>query len=239
MPDPTKVFPVLRDAAGRAVPVVLPEDAEGRRINGLFLIANDLKSCERWFSYLAKNSSNDPPSLSQGESEQQIVARGVWISAVVTYGKCFARADGRRIKLERKAVLALGQSLTECHDRLIKNRDQYAAHGGGTANEHGVFAIAIRSVSPLELEQVGFTVQARAWRREEHELCQSLCQKLREIVTNQSQRAIARFEASLRKQSQEEFQAYFDRFEREHGARLAANRDSEEFSIPMPVRKKE
>lgn len=67
------------------------------------------------------------------DDETSLIRKALYVSLVITYGKCFASASGRRIKLEKSAVFNSDtQSLEVLHEQLIEARNQYVAHGGNT-----------------------------------------------------------------------------------------------------------
>ncbi|MFO2857354.1 hypothetical protein SCN05_02330 [Legionella pneumophila serogroup 1] len=65
-----------------------------------------------------------------GESH---LLKGLMKAIVVTYGKCFAQADGRKIMLNTKHLKS--PQRMELHHSLISMRNQYVAHGGVSPHE--------------------------------------------------------------------------------------------------------
>ncbi|WP_409439224.1 hypothetical protein [Psychromonas sp. GE-S-Ul-11] len=104
------------------------------------LIQKDLKQLMKMASIGAELAS-DTPDI-QGENngyifdsddESALIRKSLYISLVITYGKCFASASGRRLKLEKSAVFNTEtQDLKVLHEQLIEARNQYIAHGGNT-----------------------------------------------------------------------------------------------------------
>lgn len=67
------------------------------------------------------------------DDEMALIIKALYISLVITYGKCFASAKGRRIKLDKDAVFNKNNKHLEVlHEQLIEARNQYVAHGGNT-----------------------------------------------------------------------------------------------------------
>ncbi len=58
------------------------------------------------------------------------IAYSLWMSAIVTYGKCFATAAGRRSKLEESHVKQVDPEALDFHKSIIEMRNQYFAHAG-------------------------------------------------------------------------------------------------------------
>lgn len=76
-------------------------------------------------------------------------------SLIVTYGKCFVSAEGRRLKLE---IDALKQYLTsediKVHHDLMSLRHTYVAHAGmGNAENSGIW-VAVERKKILVIEQI-------------------------------------------------------------------------------------
>ncbi|RYX81334.1 hypothetical protein EON73_04880, partial [bacterium] len=71
-------------------------------------------------------------SLKEVKNQQdKIVKQSLSFFIIITYGKCFAAADGRKIKLEESSVLKL--MTTEefsIHSEFIRIRNNYVAHSG-------------------------------------------------------------------------------------------------------------
>src|SRR5688500_3925835 len=92
--------PVVYDSSGRALPILVEDGPQARRVAGLSLIEADLRRSHRGFSHLATNY--DAIEVRSGgarffvESDpQQFAEWCIWAASVVGYGKCFAAADGR------------------------------------------------------------------------------------------------------------------------------------------------
>ncbi|WP_160060318.1 hypothetical protein [Psychromonas sp. L1A2] len=104
------------------------------------LIQKDLKQLIEMLS-IAINLASDIPDI-QGEkngyifdscNETALIRKSLYISLVITYGKCFASANGRRLKLDKSAVFNKEtDDLKVLHEQLIEARNEYIAHGGNT-----------------------------------------------------------------------------------------------------------
>lgn len=88
-----------------------------RRSNGFNLILQDLELCLQY-----TNLPYDQPAVIQSAIHRALV---------ITYGKCFAKADGRGTKLEARDVFKdTDPKLVAYHDLLIKTRNDFVAHSG-------------------------------------------------------------------------------------------------------------
>jgi hypothetical protein len=146
----------------------------------------------------------------------EFAARSIWISTVVTYGKCFVDAEGRRLKLERKTVKALGPSLLECHDKPMSERHEYAAHGGDSLHEAARFGIAVSNLDPLELVHVAFDLQAWLPGKDQSAMAIDLCRQLQIEVAKRVEVACASFEADVRKMPLDELRRLIESSRRAH-----------------------
>ncbi len=71
-------------------------------------------------------------SLKELKNQQdRIVKQSLSFFIIITYGKCFVTADGRKVKLEESSALSL--TTTEensIHSEFIRIRNNYVAHSG-------------------------------------------------------------------------------------------------------------
>ncbi|EKG2484671.1 hypothetical protein QTV42_004389, partial [Vibrio vulnificus] len=88
-------------------PQILLSSHQAKIFSNFALIKKDLKFCKTALR-IASGLACDREELKQVGGfrpefdEQSDVLKGMYISFVVTYGKCFTKADGRRVKLELK-----------------------------------------------------------------------------------------------------------------------------------------
>jgi len=103
------------------VPHYIIENQFSRMFSGYRLIHKDLLIVKDALSYLMANNYE----------ENVIVSQSLSFMIIITYGKCFAKAEGRKIKLEKESALKnLTLEEINIHDELILLRNQYVAHGG-------------------------------------------------------------------------------------------------------------
>jgi hypothetical protein len=93
---------------------------------GYIQIFYDLEFVKQCLSYLSKIYD---------KNEYDFLKQTIWESLIIKYGKCFARADGRKIKLEPKVVFKDHPSFLEIHNEIIDLRHQHIAHAGNSKNE--------------------------------------------------------------------------------------------------------
>ena len=62
------------------------------------------------------------------------------VAAITTYGKCFNRAEGRGVKLERKN---LEPEYFEVHDEAMELRNNYTAHSGMKQIEYATLVVIL------------------------------------------------------------------------------------------------
>ncbi len=85
----------------------------------------DLTSNKHSYQYISKSD------------DLTIIQRSLFSSAVIAYGKCFASANGRGVKLEKTSVFKNEASnLLEIHANIIDARNDYIAHAGKTFMEN-------------------------------------------------------------------------------------------------------
>jgi len=107
------------------------------------LIQKDLKQLIEMLSIATNLASDIPdiPDIQGGNNgyifdsynESALIRKALYTSLVITYGKCFASANGRRLKLDKSAVFNKEtDDLKLLHEQLIEVRNEYIAHGGST-----------------------------------------------------------------------------------------------------------
>lgn len=122
-------------ANGKNCLVLRVETPLTRRLSGLLLIHNDLQYARDALAVFKETCL---------DASRAVVNQALWSSVIISYGKCFAEARGRKIKLEKKDHLQ-GASKEElaAHDELIALRNQYVAHAGMSLNERADIWIAL------------------------------------------------------------------------------------------------
>lgn len=113
------------------------------------LVKKDLKFVEKVINHAVKISAVIlEQGLSHLESDDNVAVirkevdidsdlyKSLYISAVVTYGKCFVQAKGRKVKLEIADIFANNDKMKTLHLDIMESRHQYIAHAGVTKFEH-------------------------------------------------------------------------------------------------------
>lgn len=123
---------------------------QAKMIAAYGLIKKDLKFVEQTLQHAIEISKKvlAKQSLTTLETEEeQFVIRNeisfesdmlksLYISAIVTYGKCFVQAHGRKVKLEFKDIFSDSEESKNRHLDIMEQRHQYIAHAGNTKHEH-------------------------------------------------------------------------------------------------------
>lgn len=124
----------------------IPLDSQlAKRLAGYVLIEKDLRSAGLWLSEI-QNIRGDDALLDQRGSrrspdrERYNIVKALFVAALTFYGKAFAQAEGRRVKLERRQLDA---GFHKTHDDAISFRNNFAAHSGAKSLERARIAIAL------------------------------------------------------------------------------------------------
>lgn len=112
---------------GKPFPLIEIEPSTKYKYLGYLNIFHDLEFIKSCLIYLYKNFDNE---------EINFLKKSIWQSFIITYGKCFVNAKGRKIKLEPNSVFKkANKDLLRIHDELMELRHQYIAHSGINAYE--------------------------------------------------------------------------------------------------------
>lgn len=87
--------------------------------------------------------------------KDKIIIKALIRAIVITYGKCFVKADGRNIKLDKKFI---PKEYETVHEYLMRMRHQYIAHAGqGFENSRNVLILPPeRKYTRGKIVQTGF-----------------------------------------------------------------------------------
>ncbi|MFW3899437.1 hypothetical protein [Pseudomonas bharatica] len=165
------VFKLKKD--GVEYPYFIADSALAKRLSGLTQVMDDLNHAHELMAMIK-------------DIESAEIAYSLWMSAIVTYGKCFATARGRRIKIEEKHVRAVGEEAVEFHRSILSMRNEYFAHAGENEYEKS------STVVVLQPESLGKSVVAVNHFNVKHSkpsedfciyFCY-LCRKLHDVIRN-------------------------------------------------------
>ncbi|MBW7886687.1 MAG: hypothetical protein H3C34_29475 [Caldilineaceae bacterium] len=124
----------------------IPLDSQlAKQLAGYVLIEKDLRSASLWLSEIQKIRGDDALLDARGnrrssDRERYNVVKALFVAALTFYGKAFAQAEGRRVKLERRQLNA---EFHAAHDNAISFRNNFAAHSGAKSLERARVAIAL------------------------------------------------------------------------------------------------
>jgi len=105
-----------------------------KQICGYELLKKDLRDIADF--YVELKQALEDESLRTRTNLQKAIVR----SLVVTYGKCFAAAEGRKTKLNSEII---PNELIELHKYLIDMRNGYVAHAGESTHESCKYVLVI------------------------------------------------------------------------------------------------
>ncbi|MCS5707790.1 hypothetical protein CC99x_002615 [Candidatus Berkiella cookevillensis] len=101
------------------------------KVNGFKLIEKDLRETINFFEEYDR--------LIGDFDSNEVLIKALVRAIIITYGKCFVSADGRRTKLDKSWIPA---DLKNIHEYLYTMRHQYVAHAGeGFEKSNSVFVI--------------------------------------------------------------------------------------------------
>lgn len=115
--------PILRfkDKSGIEHPYFVADSGLAKRLSGLTQIMDDLSHAKQLMGMIKDVDNSE-------------IAYSLWMSAIVTYGKCFASAKGRKSKIEEEHVKKVDETAIDFHRSILSLRNEYFAHAG--VNEH-------------------------------------------------------------------------------------------------------
>lgn len=117
----------------KTAPHVTVETPIARKLAGYTLIERDLRTVKTWLEMADSlnkreiDESTTGTQLLTGDEDNDLIVKALFVAAFVFYGKCFAQAKGRKVKLEKEQ---LPIELQTTHDEIIQLRNNYAAHSG-------------------------------------------------------------------------------------------------------------
>lgn len=100
---------------------------------------------------------------------QGIIEHSLHLASIITYGKCFVRANGRKVKLEESLVFKDNELYQAIHTQVVNLRHHYVAHAGNNLNEKAhVFEIKGHKQDSIDVIK-GYTVSETRSSNEELE----------------------------------------------------------------------
>jgi len=103
---------------------------------GFTLIERDLRMVTQWLQAIdamsARPRDRAGHALTTHDDETHKLVQTLFVASLMFYGKCFADAEGRRIRLDRNWVPF---EFKKTHEQMISMRNQFAAHSGSKGYE--------------------------------------------------------------------------------------------------------
>ena len=174
---------------GALLNVVPLNSKRAQQLAGYAAIQKDLKFVRKAISLsisMVKDAGDEDGTyvVRAEEDETADMLKALYVSFVVTYGKCFASAHRRRVKLDRKRILGENRKLMRVHDDVMHQRNEFIAHGGNTPLEQYQTVVLLHPDSSLKLEPSMATdmVHTNSWGVENLEKYLALTEFVREAV---------------------------------------------------------
>lgn len=166
------------------------QSQRAHQLSGYAAIQKDLKFVAKAISRsmaLQEDGDNesDGYAIRSEDDETGDLLKALYVSFVVTYGKCFVTAHRRRVKLEPKQIFAGNKKMKAIHVELMLERHEFVAHGGDSPLEQYQTAVLLHPdpSSGLEPSMVSDTVHVNSWGAEKLERYSALTEFVREQVT--------------------------------------------------------
>jgi hypothetical protein len=121
---------LFTDKEGNKCPYLIADSSLAKRLSALTQIMDDLKHAKELAELIAS-------------SEEGEIQYALWLSAVVTYGKCFVSAKRRRVKLEEYHVSEACREALGFHKDLLSLRNEFFAHAGENDYEASNIAVVL------------------------------------------------------------------------------------------------
>ncbi len=122
----------VKDGYGNECPFIFSDTLLARRLSGLTQIMDDLLHAKELVQLIST-------------VEHREIQYSLWMSAVMTYSKCFSTAKGRKIKLEDNHVKKAYPEALDFHKDIIELRNGFFAHAGENDYEHSNVAVILSS----------------------------------------------------------------------------------------------
>ncbi len=155
---------------GVACPTVAINSPIAKALAGYALIAKDLKFVLKTIALSIDLQGGDDDSdakyvvRSEDDKEADLL-KALYLSMVITYGKCFASAFGRRVRLNARKLFKSKRELHDVHKDLMDQRNQFVAHSGKSPLERVQTLVVLHPDQSAEAEPMLTTasVHANSW----------------------------------------------------------------------------
>lgn len=102
-------------------------DIESKQPSAYLSLLHDLVECETILDLLK-------PFI-KDENVQFQIKSGLYFSVVILYARCYNKADGRGVMLQREVFKGKDPALLKSHIEIMTVRNQYLAHAGNSRHE--------------------------------------------------------------------------------------------------------
>ncbi len=109
------------------IPTILLQTKLAQKLCGYILIKKDVNDTILFIE------EHNKLYQTSGDVGSNIILKGLTRAIVITYGKCFTQADGRKTWLNSDVIKSKNNLST--HELLIEMRNQYIAHAGNSIHE--------------------------------------------------------------------------------------------------------
>ncbi|EKK4066497.1 hypothetical protein ACN1T9_001318 [Cronobacter sakazakii] len=180
--------------------VILPRiPLKGRFVEqyvALQLLDKDLRNVIGWEGIIKNicDNLNQEQHFTHPDLEKNLMLKSLFISKVITYGKCFTEAKGRRFTLQRSNV---PEQYRDLHDLIMNIRHNFAAHKGEFEYDQCGLALTLPGTKKkryyhifVELHQINYGTD-----EEDNERFLKLYNSLRVFIKEKQEKLIAKIYA--------------------------------------------
>ena len=163
----------------RRAPSIKMVDKISQQYAAYTLIEKDLRSVIFWLEEIERQA---PEQLDRVKNPDKMnLIKGLFVSALTFYEKCFTSCEGRKLKLERKVHVS--EEYLNTHDQVIKLRHNYAAHSGAENFEEVRVSLVLHPSKKSDMKpQLYSELKQPDWVAEESLNFKSLAKDLQEKV---------------------------------------------------------
>ena len=124
---------------------IILESKLAQQLAGYSLIEKDIRSIKIWLDEILPYVTTLKKNQSQKSPDRKTfnLVKGLFVSSVTFYGKCFTQCDGRKVKLRRSDIK--DEKLKNHHDDIMKFRHNFTAHSGDEKIELVKIALVLDS----------------------------------------------------------------------------------------------
>ncbi|WP_420787645.1 hypothetical protein [Shewanella chilikensis] len=136
----------------KPIPAVLLDSKLSEQLAGYSMIQKDLKTVYNWLESihnLVPNLSEAKGNFLQAKDRETFnIVKGLFVSSLTFYAKCFTNCPGRRSRLNRNT---LSEEYRSAHDEIMLYRNSFAAHSGKEQLEMAKSILIINTKKDYEI----------------------------------------------------------------------------------------